>query len=761
MTEFKHVLMKDNEFFSTETTQSVIVNEGNDDIEAPLLKDDEGRSAESRFAQARRLGYLTGVINSANVVVFERLLWRASRGNMFFRPSPIREPIMDPNNPGKPVAKDVFIVFFQGSRLQSKIKKICESYGAHLYPCPETPQERSELLSKLSTRLEELADVIDKSNQLRLKVLRTILIKWDIWKAKVTKEKAIYHTMNMFNYDIGRRCLIAEGWCPVSSTDQVQEALKTANKVSGSSVPSILNVVRSADEPPTYFKTDKFTESFQNIVDAYGVARYQEVNPTCFSIITFPFLFAVMFGDVGHGFLLTLYAVFLIVKEKQLLQTKLNEMVAMTFAGRYVLILMGIFSIYVGFVYNDCFGVPLNIFSFMGARWGEPPPGTDQYVWLHKSTPYIFGVDPTWKYRKNELNFYNSLKMKISIIFGVAQMTLGIIMSLFNGIHFRKPLNLIFEFIPQMIFLQSIFGYLCFLIITKWLTNWEGPDGKVPFSTPSLLTTLIEMFLKILSPIDADKQFFPGQRYVQILCVILAVTMVPIMLFPKPLLLKRAHRLKMEAQRRQKMEEHAQGTYHHDEEKPEDEGLIEEEEGTEDREEENEEGNGDKKKKKKDKKNSAGVVATKKKDQHGGGHGHNDDEFDFSEVFVHQIIHTIEFVLGCVSNTASYLRLWALSLAHSELAYVFWHQIMLRLMTLDKGVGIGAVGMFAGFAPWAVITFAVLLIMESLSAFLHALRLHWVEFMNKFFAGDGYTFAPFSYVAIARQEEENEESGKK
>jgi V-type H+-transporting ATPase subunit a len=213
-------------------------------------------------------------------------------------------------------------------------------------------------------------------------------------------------------------------------------------------------------------------------------------------------------------------------------------------------------------------------------------------------------------------------------------------------------------------------------------------DGCQP---PNLITTLINIALQ---PGSVDEPMYDNQGSIQTILLLVAFLCVPTLLCVKPLYLRN------QANRTRSNSESLQP-------------LLDREEG------------------------DVQAVASS-----GDSHGHG-EEFDFAEVFIHQAIETIEFVLGMVSNTASYLRLWALSLAHSELATVFWSKAMLSMINTGNPVMV-----YFGFAVFAAVSFAVLLCMDLLECFLHALRLHWVEFQNKFFKADGYRFQPFDFKAI-------------
>ena len=116
------------------------------------------------------------------------------------------------------------------------------------------------------------------------------------------------------------------------------------------------------------------------------------------------------------------------------------------------------------------------------------------------------------------------------------QMLLGLLCSLVNAVYFRSEVDVWCEFVPQTIFMLSIFGYLVFTIFYKWCTDFEAEARPAP----SLVTMLIGFFI---SPGEVPKEaeLFEGQANVQLLLLLLAAVSVPWMLFAKPLLLRRRH----------------------------------------------------------------------------------------------------------------------------------------------------------------------------------------------------------------------------
>lgn len=111
--------------------------------------------------------------------------------------------------------------------------------------------------------------------------------------------------------------------------------------------------------PPTHFKMNEFTEPFQEIVNTYGIPRYREVNPGLFAITMFPFKFAIMFGDIGHGGVLLGFATYLCLQAQNLRNSALSGFLAI----RYLLLMMGIFAVFCGFIYNEFFSLPWNLFG--------------------------------------------------------------------------------------------------------------------------------------------------------------------------------------------------------------------------------------------------------------------------------------------------------------------------------------------------------------------------------------------------------------
>uniref|UniRef100_A0A8C7ZZB7 V-type proton ATPase subunit a n=1 Tax=Oryzias sinensis TaxID=183150 RepID=A0A8C7ZZB7_9TELE len=632
------------------------------------------------------------------IEAFERMLWRVCKGYTILSYAEVEEYLQDPDK-GEAVKCVVFLISYWGDQIGQKVKKICDCYHCHLYPYPNSNEERNDVMEGLKTRIQDLHTVLHRTEDYLKQVLVKASESVHSWVVQVKKMKAIYYILNLCSFDVTNKCLIAEVWCPVSDIPTLRRSLEDGSKKSGSNVSSFVNRIPTTDTPPTLIRTNKFTSGFQNIVDAYGVGTYREVNPAPFTVITFPFLFAVMFGDLGHGAIMALFAGWMVFYENnRKLKNTRNEIWNTFFEGRYIILMMGIFSIYTGLIYNDCFSKSLNIFGsgwsvrpmFQTGEWTNDVLRGNHFLTLNPNVagvftgPYPLGIDPIWNLASNRLTFLNSYKMKMSVIVGVIHMSFGVILSTYNHVYFKKKYNLYLVFLPELLFLLCLFGYLVFMIFYKWLA-FSAEDSS---HAPSILIHFINMFLMQGGEVQP---LYTGQHGLQVFLVVIAVFSVPVLLLGKPLYL-----YWLQHGRRHL------GMYRVSDEDISYSNLS---------------GSGEK----------------------------TTEQFNLADEFLHQAIHTIEYCLGCISNTASYLRLWALSLAHAQLSEVLWTMVMRVGLRMDTALGV--LFLVPVFGLFAVLTVSILLVMEGLSAFLHIQDLFVFVFLsihNILFPPQGRFFARVS-----------------
>ena len=741
--EKKHVLLKAEELVRTNVDFS------------NFSESDPGENGIKQ-GLGTNLNFMAGVVASDNEMKMKRMIFRISRGRAitafysleinndeYLVTTTVRQrgmSLVDSNGEvgrleklssliqSKDVGtintkKKIFTVIFTGSEeniLMQKLLKVCEVFQASRYPIPKNSEVRNEINKIEQEILDKKTLLVSIEKNLQEFYLKTNKFgqkkgyKYSLYKLFFQQEKMIYTTLN--------KCIIRDTfvdgqvWIPVNLVNEVTNTLQNLFKGNEENKTSAYLEDLPLDDdirPPTLIHSNEFTSAFQLVVDTYGIPRYREINPGYFSIITFPFLFGVMFGDIGHGMALFLFAIYLCLFNNRISKSK--SILKQLLFARYFFLLMGFFAVYCGLLYNDFLSIPIDPGSCYKYEKGTKKSTVIKQK--ESNCNYKFGIDPIWYLSTNELAFINSLKMKLSVILGVFQMVIGIILKGLNAFFEKDFVELVFIFIPQLILMLVLFGYMDFLIFVKWATHYEieiidGYEINYNYVAPDIKSYLMNIILKTGSlPNKPNPPYFDGKTIetkdkdwrlladrstlekIHAGILICSAFCIIIMLLPKILINYG------KAKKKANMNKN---------------NNIINEENQEFKEE---------------------LVNPQREIQ----------EPAISDFIVASAIETIEFVLGTVSNTASYLRLWALSLAHSQLALVFFQKTIGSLGTLSDSMFLNGILLIFAVPFFTGVTSIVLLFMDMMECFLHTLRLHWVEFQNKFYRADGYQFKPFCF----------------
>ena len=192
-------------------------------------------------------------------------------------------------------------------------------------------------MERVGQHVAEYRDRIEHLRELRIHHLRHLL-----WRVRASRTLA----ETISRYGRLRYTYLVAGWVPASLVPTLKDSIA---RVSDQVLVEVSAPRREDDgHIPVALENPPLVKAFQGLVTTYGQPRYGELDPTPMIALTFPLIFGIMFGDVGHGLLLALLGLLLASR-------KVRPLRGLASLGA-ILVACGLMAVLFGFLYGSIFG---------------------------------------------------------------------------------------------------------------------------------------------------------------------------------------------------------------------------------------------------------------------------------------------------------------------------------------------------------------------------------------------------------------------
>lgn len=298
-------------------------------------------------------------------------------------------------------------------------------------------QEIIDYKTKLNSLENERQELITQW-QTQLSQIKTFLAL----KKSILKATSYLH--------LTEKTAIIVGWIPEEERKNILKILYTLTPYIYIETKSAQNTLIKKEQIPIWMNHNKFLKPFELLLEGYGLPRYGAIDPTLFIAISFLIMFGLMFGDVGHGFVLALSSFFFINNKKR-------SIAQIAVLIRYC----GISSIIFGFLFGSFFG------------WEFPS------IWIKP--------------------LHDILKIfQICIIYGIITLSLATVLNIINSVRDRNYVKAFFD--KSGLFAGIIYWSVISLFFQSRIEQFTIPPAYFYIISASIIAIFlkptIEYFIK-------------------------------------------------------------------------------------------------------------------------------------------------------------------------------------------------------------------------------------------------------------------------